>query len=184
MLAKQCAVACGILVDRPGDVLIVNAHPRDYDLWQCLKAVANTRWAVRPGGVIICLARCPAGLNGMRVPRWPLSPRATRRAIQLLGHDALAGTLTRWLPRLAGDAAFFVRLALQAIHRNPILMVSPELAGSGTRFPAVELYAQVEQAFEAADKLLGGRPSKVLVFPSGGTTYPILPARYNGQQRA
>jgi nickel-dependent lactate racemase len=181
MMAKQCAVSCGIVVDQPADVLITNAHPRDLDLWQGLKAVANTRWAVRPGGVIICLARCAAGL-GMAVPRWPLKPAAARRVVQFLGHDALASMLTRWAPRWAGDAAFFVRLALQAVHRNPILLVSPRLAAAGARFPALPIYAQVEQAFETADKHLQGRPSKVLVFPSGGTTYPVLPARLNGRQ--
>ena len=183
MLAKQCAVGCGIVIGQPGDVLITNAYPRDFDLWQCLKSVANTRWAVRPGGVIICLARCPSGI-GMSVPRWPLSPAATRRAVQILGHDALASMLTRWVPRLAGDAAFFVRLALQAIHRNPILLVSPRLVADGVRFPGLELHAQVEQAFARADEILQHGPSKVLVFPSGGTTYPVLPVRPDAQRKS
>jgi len=173
MVAKQCAVACGIVVPGPADVLITNAHPRDFDLWQCFKCIPNTMWAVRPGGVIVCLARCEAGLYGMKVPRWPLSPAWMRRLVRLLGPVALASLITRLVPSLAGDAAFFVRLALQMLHRNPIFMVSPILHEAGVNFPGLELFASVDQAVAAADELLGGGPQRVVIFPAGGTTFPI-----------
>jgi len=179
MVAKQCAVASGIVPTGPADVLITNAHPRDYDLWQCFKSIPNTRWAARPNGVIICLARCEAGLHGMNVPRrWPLGPTTMRRLVRLLGPEALAGLVTRLVPRLAGDAAFFVRMALQALHRNRILMVSPRLVEEIGRFPGLPLFADVQQAVEHADRLLGGpeKPQRVVAYPAGGATFPIPPA--------
>ncbi|MDP7163339.1 MAG: lactate racemase domain-containing protein [Phycisphaerae bacterium] len=174
MLAKRCSVACGIVTQGPrADVLVTNAYPRDFDLWQALKTIANTRLAVRPGGVVICLARCEAGLHGMNPPRWPLNPPWTRRAVRWLGPEAICSLLTRLVPRLAGDAAFFVRMGLQALYRNPIFIVSPALHALDANFPGIKLFADIDQAFAAAVKLLGGRPQRVVVFPSGGTTFPV-----------
>jgi len=173
MVAKQCAVACGVVMEGPADVLIVNAHPLDFDLWQSFKCIANTRWAVKPGGAIICLTRCREGLAGMKVPKWPLSPKWTRRVVGWLGPEALSSLVTRLIPRLAGDAAFFVRMALQTLHRNPIFMASPKLFESAGAFPGMELFGEASEAVAAADALLGHTPQRVAVFPSGGTTFPI-----------
>jgi len=175
MTAKQCAVSCGVVVDEPVDVAIASSHPRDYDLWQCFKAIPNTLSAVRPGGVLICLARCEAGLHGFRPIRWPISPKWTRRAIRALGPEALGSLLMRFVPRLAGDAAFFVRLALQTVHRNHVFMVSPSLYNSIGRFPGLALMESPEEAFLATEEVLGASAKRVAVFPSGGTTFAILP---------
>ncbi len=174
MLAKRCAVACGVLIERPADVLLVNAYPRDCDLWQSFKGIANTRWAARPGGAIICLARCEAGMYGMDVPQWPISAKTVRALVRLLGSDTLASLMTRLAPNVAADASFFARLALQAIHRNPIFMVSPALAEGGRTFPGLKIVPDPADAISEAGKLLGQSPQKVIVFPSGGTTYPVL----------
>ncbi|MCY2926981.1 MAG: lactate racemase domain-containing protein [Planctomycetota bacterium] len=174
MLAKQAAIACGVVTDQVADVVIANAYPRDVDLWQCLKSVLNTLEAARPGGVMICLARCPQGLNGMNPPkRWPLDPAWTRRLVRLLHPDPLASLLTRLAPTLAGDAAFFVRLALQALYRNPILVVSPALCQAGVTFPGLPIFPTAADAIAAASALLEAGPQRVALFPAGGTTYPV-----------
>ncbi|MCJ7544375.1 MAG: lactate racemase domain-containing protein [Phycisphaerae bacterium] len=182
MLAKRCAVACGVMVERTADVLVVNAYPRDCDLWQSFKGIANTRWAAREGGVILCFARCQDGMHGMDVPRWPLLGwRTTRRLVRLLGSETLSGLFTRLAPNLAGDAAFFVRLALQAIHRNTIFMVSPALAATGRSFPGLRIFADPAEAIRQAGRILGDSPQRVVVFPTGGTTYPVLTGGAGGQ---
>ncbi len=177
MIAKQCAVSCGLVVPTPADVLITNAHPRDYDLWQSFKCIANTRWAVRPNGVIICLARCPAALGGMNVPRWPLGAIWTRRLVRWIGSEALCSLITRLIPSLASDAAFFVRMASQTIQRNAVFLVSENLCQAEVSFPGVQLFSTVDQAIEAAQAALGGGPQRVIVFPHGGTTFPIPTGR-------
>jgi nickel-dependent lactate racemase len=175
MLAKRCAVACGVLLQRTADVLLVNAYPRDCDLWQSFKGIANTRWAAREGGVILCFARCADGMHGMDVPHWPLLGwRTVRGLVRLLGSETLAGLFTRLAPNLAGDAAFFVRLALQAIHRNTIFMVSPALASTGRTFPGLRIFADPAKAIAEAGRILGDSPQRVVVFPTGGTSYPVL----------
>ncbi len=173
MIAKQCSVACGVVISQPADVVITNAHPRDFDLWQSFKCIANTRWAARPNGVIICLTRCEAGLDGMWVPPWPISPLWTRKVVGWLGPESLASLVMRVVPRLAGDAAFFVRMATRLIHRNPILMVSPALCDAGVRFPGIEMFGAVDDAIAAAERILGVPEPRAIVFPSGGTTFPV-----------
>ncbi len=173
MLAKHCATACGVILDAPADVVIVNAWPRDFDLWQAFKAVANTCWAARDKGVIICLARCPGGVN-MPTPSMPISPKWVRRLVRLFGANALASLMTRLVPALSGDAAFFVRLALQILQRNAVIMVSPTLAGAERKMPGLPIYSDPADAFAAADAELGSGPKRVVVFPAGGVSYPIL----------
>ena len=173
MLAKSCAAGCGIILDAPADVVIVNAWPRDFDLWQAFKAVANTCWAARDKGVIICLARCPGGVN-MPTPPLPIRPKWVRRVVRLLGANALASLMTRLIPTLSGDAAFFVRLALQILQRNTVLMVSPAIANADQKMPGLDVYADPADAFAAADAELGKGPKRVVVFPAGGVSYPIL----------
>ena len=80
---------------------------------------------------------------------------------------------------MAGDAAFFVRIASAALHRNPILMVCPDLARQGAVFPGMPIFPDVAQAFAAATKILGQGRQRVTFFPSGGITYPI-PGFKNG----
>ena len=173
MLAKHCASGCGVILEKPADVVIVNAWPRDFDLWQAFKSVANTCWAARDRGVLICLAKCPGGVN-MPTPSFPISPKWVRRLVRLLGADSLASLMTRLVPTLSGDAAFFVRLALQILQRTTVMMVSPTLAGAERKMPGLPIYAEAAEAFAAADAELGIGPKRVIVFPEGGVSYPIL----------
>lgn len=173
MLSKHCSTSCGVIVPAPADVLITNAHPRDFDLWQSFKCIPNTAWAARPNGVIICLTRCQAGMGGIKPPPWPINPTWTRRMFRLFGTEAVSSLLRALVPRIAADAAFFIRIATQTLYRNPIFMVSPTLVAQGARFPGIQLFADAGDAVKAADSLLGGGPQRAVAFPSGGITFPI-----------
>ena len=173
MLAKQAAVSCGVIVPASCDVLITNAAPRDFDMWQSFKGIANTLWAARPGGVVICLTRCEAGLNGIKPIKWPLSQEGTRRILKLIGPHNLAKLVMRLVPRLAGDAAFFIRMATGMLHRNPLFMVSPHLAATKVKFPGIRIFATPADALAAATELLGEGRQRVILFPNGGVTYPV-----------
>ncbi|MFB3892309.1 MAG: lactate racemase domain-containing protein [Phycisphaerae bacterium] len=174
MLAKQCAAACGVATPAPADVLVTNAFPRDFDLWQSFKGIANTLWAARPNGVVVCLARCEAGVNGMaRPPRWPFNQRWTRRILRAVGPETLGAIVMRLVPRLAGDAAFFIRMAAQMLNRNPIILASPTLHAAGVKFPGLVILPTAGDAIAAASALLGNGPQRATVFPYGGITFPV-----------
>ena len=80
----------------------------------------------------------------------------------------------RIAPGLARDMGPYLRLAAQMVYRNPLFMVAPELREPDLRLPGVEVFRTVEQATAAASELLEGKEQRVVVFPAGGGTYPIL----------
>jgi len=174
MLAKQCSVACGVVTTAPADVLITNAYPRNFDLCQSLKAVANTRHAVRPGGVILCLADTTIGVRDMRLPPWPLGPVWTRRIVRMLGPDAICSLTRRLAPGLARDADPYFLLAARTLYRNPIVMFAPTLHETGLHLPGIEIVGDLTSAYAAVDALLPRRSPRVVAFPAGGATFPIL----------
>ena len=176
MLAKQCSVACGILVETPADVLITNAHPRTFDLGQSLKCIANTRWAVRPNGVIICLTDTKLGLRDIATGGWPFGAGLTRRLVRLIGPEAVYCLTRRAAPGLIRDAAPYVHLAARILYRNPVFVVAPALHAAGVKLPGLKIFATVEKAIAAAAGHLGPREQRAIVFPVGGTTFPILSA--------
>ena len=100
--------------------------------------------------------------------------RSSGRLVRLLGADALASLLARLLPDLAGDASFFIRLGLQILQRIDVLMVSPALAEAGAKMLGLSLFADPQEAVAAVERRLGPGPKRVVVFPAGGITYPIL----------
>ena len=173
MLAKQCAAGCGVPVQSPADVVITNAFPRDHDLWQSFKAIAHACWAVRENGVLICLSRCPGGVN-MPTFSLPIGAKWARMAVRAVGANVLGCLLSRLVPGLAADVTFFVRLAMQIIQRIHVLMVSPALAEAGARMLGLPIFADPTEAFAAAEQRLGGGAKRVIVSPAGGVTYPIL----------
>lgn len=173
MLAKLCATATGVVVERPCDILIANAAPRDFDLWQSFKCIMNTRWAVRRNGIIIVLARCPGG-RVMPAPPWPLSPTWTRRVIRWLTPEAVTSLANRLAKNINPEAQFFIKMATETIARNPLLVYAPQLVQRGEGFPGLHLFGQLDGLFAAADKMLPAGSRRVIVFPFGGASYPIL----------
>ncbi len=72
---------------------------------------------------------------------------------------------------------FFLYFALQAMRHCTLLLYAPTIpAEVRASLPFVEFVDSPEEAVIMARRLLPGR-ADVLVFPHGGSTYPILPPR-------
>jgi hypothetical protein len=177
MLAKRCSVACGIVTGPPADVLITSAYPREFDLCQSLKCSANTRWAVRPDGAILCITGTRRGLRDVSLPAWPIGAKWTRRLVRLLGSEAVCSIAKRVAPGLALDAGPYFRWAAQTLHRNPIVMLAPALYQTAARVPGIQLVGSVEQAIAAVEAILPTGTLRTVVFPAGGATFPIVSPR-------
>ncbi len=183
MLSKQCSISSGIKTQLPlADVLITNAYPRDYTLWQTFKAIANTRWAVRPGGVIICLSRCNEQTINMPSARWPINPKWTRRLVKWVGPDTLASVSKRIMPQMSDDSAFFVKMGLRVLRRNPAFLVSQAMYEAGVKFPGLNIFGDLESALAAAGDRLTFTAPNVTLFTAGGTTFPVPAENPIGRQ--
>ena len=167
MLAKQCAAGYGVLIDAPADVVIANAFPRDFDLWQASRRIANTCWAVRPNGVLICLALPGGGQHPHAAPADQRRP-GSAASIRLVGADALAGLAGRFGGTRAADAAFFIRMAMRIVQRNTVILVSPRLAADGFKMLGLPVLADPAQAIAAAAKALGPFQSASSSSPPAG----------------
>ncbi len=169
---ETSAAIYGVAAPAEADVVITNSRPMDQDLRQGVKALANTIRAVKPGGVLITLVRADEGVGvfGLANRKLPLG----RGALQLL-----ASLLVRLVPRLklkglGEEDRFFLYFALQAMQRATLLMYAPTIpAAVQANLPFVRFVASPKEALAFARRRFPGK-ADVLVFPNGGSTYPIL----------
>jgi len=170
---RTSAEIYGVQVPGLADVVITDSCPMDQDLRQGVKALANTVRAVKPGGVMIVLVKAGEGVGvfGLANRKLPLG----RKALKLL-----APVLIRLVPKLklkgmGEEDRFFLYFALQAMHRATLLMYAPTIpAETRANLPFVEFVDNPEEALSRARQRFPGKAG-VLVFPHGGSTYPILP---------
>jgi lactate racemase len=69
---KMSLAVHGVPIPRRADIVIVSAAPGDIDYWQAQKGLVAAYFAVKPGGVIILVARCDEGLehNHPQLRQW------------------------------------------------------------------------------------------------------------------
>lgn len=169
--AETSARMCGVRIPRAADVAIAGSHPMDLDLRQGLKALANSLHAVRPGGLLIDMVRAEEGVGHMAARH---SPRVGRPVFKLLA-PLLAEALRRRRSNGQGEEfKFFTYFGLQALRRNDLLVYAPSVPREFARTaPIAEFAWSLEELWAAARRRFPGA-ADVLVFPSGGMTYPVL----------
>jgi lactate racemase len=162
----------GVSIPAPADVVITDSHPMNQDLRQGVKALANTVRAVRRGGVQITLVRAEEGVGvfGLANRKLPLGKGLLR---------LLAPLLVALVPRLkiegmGEEDRFFLYFALQAMRHCTLIMVAPTVPDEVRQnLPFVEFADTPEEAIREAQRRVK-KSADVLIFPHGGTTYPIL----------
>ena len=163
----------GVQVPGPADIVITDSHPMDSDLRQGVKALANTVRAVKRGGIMITLVRAEEGVGvfGLANKKLPLGKGALH---------TLAPVLLPLVPRLklkglGEEDKFFLYFALQAMHQATLLMYAPTIpAAIHPNLPFVDFVSGAQEAVDLARQRYPAA-AEVLVFPHGGSTYPILP---------
>lgn len=163
----------GVKIPAQADVVITTSSPMNSDLRQGVKALANTIRALKPGGTHITLVKAEEGVGvfGLANRKLPLGKKALK---------TLAPVLLPLVPKLklkgmGEEDRFFLYFALQAMWKYKLLMYAPTIPDPvKLNLPFVDF---VDQAQDAIDLAARQFPSKadVLLFPEGGSTYPILP---------
>lgn len=168
---KTSAAIFGVKIPGEADLVIANSRPMDDDLRQGLKAAANTIRAMKTGGVMLTLVRADEGVGVLQL--------ADRKLIGRRPLQVLAPLLVRLLPRLklkdmTDENRFFLYFALQAMCRGLMLAYAPTLpAEKKANLPFLVFQDTPQAAIAAAQRRLPRNP-EVLIFPFGGSTYPIL----------
>jgi hypothetical protein len=162
----------GVKLPAPADIVITNSHPMDQDLRQGVKALANTIRAVRPGGVMITLVRAEEGVGvfGLANRKLPVGKAALK---------FLAPVLLPLVPKLklngmGEEDRFFLYFALQAMRHGSLLLYGPTIPPEiHERLPFVNFIKSLDEGLQRARQQFPQK-AEVVVFPYGGSTYPIL----------
>jgi len=169
---KVSAGIYGVKLPELADVVITDSHPMDSDLRQGVKALANTTRAVRPGGVMITLVKANEGVGvfGLAERKLPVSQGGLRLLAPLL----LPLVPKLKLKNMSEEERLFLYFALQAMRRATLLMYGPSIPEANQKnMVFVEFVRQVQAGIQQA-ALKFPRKADVVVFPYGGSTYPIV----------
>ncbi len=161
----------GVEIDEPADILISGSAPMDIDLRQGLKALANTIRAVRRGGMMINFITATQGLGDSPLPTKNLY--VGKKTVRALSY-ALLPLIGKFTFGLREEDLYFIYFALQAFQRNDIYFYSPNVPLEfSKKIPFFEIHSSPESLRARTRAAMPGR-ARVLVFPKGGVTYPIL----------
>lgn len=141
------------------DIVVVSqgGAPKDMNLYQTQKALANASHAVRSGGVVILVGACPEGPGEAVFERWMREASSPQEILERIGREFCIG---------GHKAAAFARV----LTRAEIYLVSqmePETVRAFFMTPV----PTVQDALALAQKKLGAEAS-VLAMPFGGATLP------------
>lgn len=170
--AEASARIYGVKVPGTADVVITSSHPMDSDLRQGVKALANTIRSVKKGGILITLVKADEGVGvfGLANKKLPLSKGALK---------FLAPVLLPLIPKLkikglGEEDKFFLYFALKAMTLAKMLIYAPTIPEKvKANLPFVDFVDSPAQAIEIAKQKVGEK-ADVLLFPHGGSTFPIL----------
>lgn len=171
--ARTSAEIYGVAVPQLADVVITDSNPMDQDLRQGVKALANTIRAVRKGGVMLTLIRAEEGVGvfGLANKKLPLGRGALKLAAPLL----LPLVPKLKLKGIGEEDRFFLYFALQAMRHATLIGYAPTIpAEVKANLPFMVFVDSVEEGLTLARQRFPNQ-ADVLVFPQGGSTYPILP---------
>lgn len=148
-------------INELADIVIVSqgGAPKDLNLYQTQKALANAEQAVRQGGIIILAGACPEGLGGAVFEQWMLEAEDLDSILKRIQRDFQIG---------GHKAASFAR----ALKRARIFLVSG-IDRNLVRDIFMEPFDHVQEAYDAAAKEMGPG-ARVIVMPFGGSTLPVL----------
>jgi len=169
---KISADLYGVEISAPADIVITDSHPMDSDLRQGVKALANTIRALKQGGTLITLVRAEEGVGvfGLANTKLPFG----RKTLRLLAPVLLPLVSKLKIKSLGEEDRFFLYFALQAMRRGNLYMVAPTIPMEvQSHLPFVQFWPTFEEAVAATRKKFP-KDADVIVFPSGGITFPFF----------
>lgn len=151
----------GINIKEKAELVIVSCggYPKDFQLYQSIKALDNASYAVQEGGVIILVSECSEGVGSQ-----PFQ--------EFFQDDDVEGMNSR----LHADFTMpgYISLKTASIcQKSPVILISSlpdELVKQVKMMPA----HSPSEALLLASQILGRQPESVYIMPHGGNTFPIV----------
>jgi len=164
----------GSRVGGKADVAITFSNPMNADLRQGMKSIANVEPCVKDGGTVVALLDCANGVGDVAVPPKSLPHGVLRALLKLLGRDRLLWFVDRVKKGAGVEERFLAHFSLQVARKIEIFIHSPNLPPDLGRRMGVFRQFGDPAAMIAAAAARAPKNARVLVFPHGGVTYPIV----------
>jgi nickel-dependent lactate racemase len=151
-----------VSLPRRADIVLIDSHPADRDLWQSAKGFYSGTMAVRDGGSLIVVSPNPEGVAHNHPNVLKIGYRPFAEIVRMVEKGEVEDIV---------GAAVLADLA-QIVDRCDCILVSPgvtkqEAERLGFRYAATAQIA-LEMAFERQ-----GRTAKVVVLQHGGHIFPV-----------
>ena len=157
------------VLPREADIVLVDSHPYDLDLWLASKGIYAAELAVRQGGVVILVSPCPGGVSLSH-------PEVLSR-----GYHPYT-TVEQWVGRNEISkltvAAHLVHVGRVIKERAQGILVSPGISKEETEQLGMIYGASPQEALDTAFTLVG-EDAKVAVLKRGGEILPVINGESN-----
>ncbi len=150
-----------VIMPEKVDIAIVSAggNPKDINLYQAQKALDNIANVIRPGGIMILLARCEEGFGSSAFEQWLTSGKSCDQLLADIQQEFILG----------GHKAAAIAMVAKSIG---IYLVSDHGFGE-SQLVGLELYHDHKQALADAFATVADNP-QYAVFPLGASTLPAV----------
>jgi nickel-dependent lactate racemase len=172
--AALVAEACGRPVASPVDVAIVASDPMNADLRQGMKCIGNVERSVRDDGLIVGLLECRNGIGDVAVPPRALPNRVLRFVLRRLGRGRVMWFIDKVKKGAGVEERFMAHFSMQVVREKQILVHSRRLPPDAGKRLGLFVQHPSPEALMAAARAYAPRRARVLVYPQGGITYPVL----------
>ena len=152
----------GTPIAGPFDIVIIDSHPADIDLWQAGKALGAAAVVVRPEGAIILVTPCPDGVSPEHTIWLELAHLDDETVQKMIDTDAVED-------KVGASAVMGMR---SYTLRFNIIVVSPGISAEDKRRLGLGHASTVAEALEKALAGCGSKAS-VAVLRHGGEILPI-----------
>jgi nickel-dependent lactate racemase len=153
----------GVTLQRRADIVLIDSHPADRDLWQSAKSVYAGTMAVRSGGTLIVVAPNPEGVAHNHPNVLEMGYRPYAEIVRMVEAGEVEDVV---------GAAVLADVA-QVLDRTDCIMVSPGIKREETERLGFRYAATAQEALEMAF-VRQGRGAKVAVLRHGGHILPLV----------
>jgi nickel-dependent lactate racemase len=164
--ARQSLEVYKSTLPQEADIVIADSHPYDSDLWVASKGIYAAELAVKKGGVVILITRCPEGVSPSHPEVLEFGYQTFENADQMVRKGSI---------KKLTAAAHLVHVGRVMKERARGVMVSSGISKEDKERLGFIHAGEPGEALEIAFSL-AGRNAKVAVLQRGGEILPVVQA--------
>lgn len=153
-------------IEEKADIVIASqgGYPKDLNLYQTQKALANAQFAVKDGGIIILAGSCGEGMGEKVFEEWMQEAKAPGELIRRIEKDF----------RLGGHKAAAIAMVLEKAEIYLVSEIEEGVVRSIFMHPYHTVQEALADALSVAERQSGDGRASIIIMPCAGSTLPII----------